>query len=154
MILIGLGNSFRRDDGVGPEILKRLPDLPSRYCEGDPLRLMAALDGLEKAAIVDAVEGCEPGTIHRWLWPEVPREHLRPRLSSHGMSLLDALRLLEQSERLPARVIVYGVEGTDFGWGEGFSEPVAAALSRLESMIREEFVPAPEIQFRDRCCRE
>ena len=138
MILIGLGNPFRRDDGVGPEVLKRLPDVPSSYCEGDPLRLMAALDGVEQACIVDALQGSVPGRIHRWIWPDIPKEFLRPRLSSHGMSLLEALRLLEQSDRLPGRVIVYGVEGEDFGWGEGFSEPVGEALSRLESMVRED----------------
>ena len=151
MILIGLGNPFRRDDGVGPEILRRLPDLPSRYCEGDPLRLMAALDGLERAVIVVAVEGEAPGRIHRWVWPEVPRESMRPRLSSHGMSLFDALRLLEQSDRLPATVVVYGLEGEDFGWGEGFSAPVGATLSRLESMVRGELLSVRDSTFSDSC---
>ena len=143
MILIGLGNAFRRDDGVGPEILRRLPDLPSRYCEGDPLRLMAALDGLERAVIVDAVEGEAPGRIHRWVWPDVPRESMRPRLSSHGMSLFDALRLLEQSDRLPATVVVYGLEG--------FSAPVGATLSRLESMVRGELLSVRDSPFSDSC---
>ena len=143
MILIGLGNSFRRDDGVGPEILRRMPDVPSRYCEGDPLRLMAALDGESSACIVDAVQGTEPGRVHRWVWPEIPREFLRPSLSSHGMSLLEALRLLEQSGRLPQRVTVYGVEGED-GWGEGFSQPVETALSRLEVMVREDLANAKQ----------
>jgi hydrogenase maturation protease len=142
VILIGLGNAFRRDDGIGTEILKRLPEVPGQYCEGDPLRLMAALDGESRALIVDAVEGSQPGRIHRWDWKHVPQEFLRPRLSSHGMSLLEALALMEQSNRLPESVVIYGVVGQDFGWGEGFSPEVASAMDGLEEAVREEFFDA------------
>lgn len=138
MILVGLGNTYRRDDGVGPALLARMKDVPSRYCEGDPLRLMAALDGEEGAILVDALEGPQPGRVHRWAWGETPTERPSPRVSSHAMSLLETLQLMENLNRLPARVVVYGLEGEDFSWGEGFSPKVEEALGLLEQRVRAE----------------
>lgn len=138
MILVGLGNSFRRDDGVGPALLQRLAQVESHYCEGDPLRLMAALDGQRGAVVVDAVSGTEPGRIHRWVWGETPPELLGPKLSSHAFSLFEALTLMENLQKLPPKVVIFGMEGEDFSWGTGFSSPVEQALSQLEILVRDE----------------
>lgn len=143
MILVSLGNIYRRDDAVGPVILERFCDCRRYHCDGDPLGLMAALEGEETALLVDAMEGEKPGRIHRWTWGETPPEKFAPRLSSHALSLFSILELLGQSNRLPRRVTVFALEGEDFSWGQGFTPEVEASLDELEKLIREDMARSP-----------
>ncbi len=72
VVVVGTGNPFRRDDGVGVAVLERLahvvPDavrLAER--DGEPTGLLGAWDGARLAVVVDAVapDGA-PGTLHRF----------------------------------------------------------------------------------------
>ena len=48
--------------------------------------------------------------------------------SSHGIGLADVLRLATILGQAPARVLVVGIEGSDFGRGVGLSAAVATAV--------------------------
>ena len=48
--------------------------------------------------------------------------------STHGISLAGVLRLARAVGRAPARVVVVGIEGDDFGKGTGLSPAVHAAV--------------------------
>jgi hydrogenase maturation protease len=140
MILVALGNIYRRDDGVGPSMIERFKDCTCYHSEGDPLGLMAALEGQDAAILVDAMEGEQPGSIYRWSWGETPPEKFAPRLSSHSLPLFSILKLMENSNKLPAKVTVFALVGQDFSWGEGFTPEVKEAMNELESQIREEMM--------------
>lgn len=133
-----MGNPYRRDDGVGPTMLERLADLPTYFCQGDPLGLMTVLDDHGTVIIIDAVLGPEPGRVHRWEWGQTPPELLASRLSSHSLPLLSTLRLMERQNRLPEHTVVYAVEAEDFSMGVGLSPAVEAVLPELERCIRQE----------------
>ena len=65
-VVIGIGNSFRRDDGVGPavaaELIGRdLDGLRVITCAAETAALLDAWDGAALAVLVDAVLGGEPG---------------------------------------------------------------------------------------------
>ncbi|MGW6543730.1 hydrogenase maturation protease, partial [Streptomyces massasporeus] len=75
--VIGVGNEFRRDDGVGCAVAARLRErAESRAfpagtvvatCDGDPARLIGLWEGAALAVVVDAAhaEPGHPGLVHR-----------------------------------------------------------------------------------------
>jgi hydrogenase maturation protease len=132
--VIGLGNEWRGDDGVGLEVARRLG---GRLLAGEPIGLVDAFEGKDEVVLVDAVSsGAEPGTIHRF---EAGTEPLPVQLfgaaSTHALGLADAVELARSLGRLPRRVLVYGVEGENFDFGAGLSPAVAAAADRLTQEV-------------------
>jgi len=74
VVVIGVGNEFRRDDGAGPAVIGQLRDLvPSGVrlviTDGEPTRLIEAWTGAVLAVVVDAVraEPSHPGRVHRFV---------------------------------------------------------------------------------------
>ena len=60
VVVIGVGNEFRRDDGAGPAVVARLRDLAPPgvrlvITDGEPTRLIDAWAGAALAVVVDAV---------------------------------------------------------------------------------------------------
>ncbi|MEU5979305.1 hydrogenase maturation protease [Streptomyces sp. NPDC047315] len=137
--IIGVGNAFRRDDGVGPAVVARLAqhhmahrppeDVTLSSSDGDPARLMALWEGRALAVIVDAVrvDGGRPGRIRRWE-PRTCPGRLPVTASTHGLGVREAVELSEALDGLPARTVVWAVEVVDVGPGPGLSPPVAAAV--------------------------
>lgn len=133
MKLVVLGNRLRRDDGLGPALLDRLgAEVEGVELGDDLLGLLDHLDG--PVVLVDAVAGQEPGRIHRWHGS--PPDGMSRCLSSHGIGLQQVLALARTTGHR-FELVVYGVEGADFGWGEGLSEPVQAAVERLLEQLRQ-----------------
>ena len=141
-LVIGLGNSYRRDDGVGPAVAERLRgrrDVEVATCEQEPSRLLDAWAGADLALVVDAVaSGAEPGTVQRFDASEraVPSSVFRG--STHAFGVGEVIELARALGRLPGRVIVYGVEGAEFAAGDGLSPAVAAAVEPLAAELIEE----------------
>jgi len=131
VVVAGVGNEHRRDDGVGPVVAARVvPLVPGVRDVGpvaDPLDLLGLWDGADLAVVIDASRsGAEPGTVGVVDIVAGP-----PRLgvtSTHGLGVDAALRLAGALGRGPRRVVVVGVEGDSFGTGVGLSAPVAAAV--------------------------
>ena len=140
--MIGVGNAYRCDDGVGPAVAERLRgrrEVEVATCEQEPSRLLDAWAGAGLALVVDAVaSGAAPGTVHRFDASEraVPAGVFRG--STHALGVGEAIELARALGRLPGRVLVYGVEGAEFGAGEGLSPAVAAAVGPLVAELIEE----------------
>ncbi len=139
-LVVGVGNPYRRDDGVGPAVVRELahqvpPDVCLREHSGEGASLMAMWEGHPWVILVDAVvSGAAPGTVHRL---EAHRQPLPASLfhgSTHAFSLAQAVELSRALGTLPPEVLIYGVEGTDFDHGMGLSPPVAAAV---ETVVRQ-----------------
>ncbi|WP_412126645.1 hydrogenase maturation protease [Streptomyces xinghaiensis] len=145
-VVIGVGNDFRRDDGVAWRVVGRLreraegsplpPGTELRECDGDPGRLIGLWEGAELAVVVDAAHAHppSPGRVHRL---ELDRRRLwrDGAASSHGLGLGEAVELSRALGTLPARLVVYAVEGADSTLGTGLSAPVAAAVEPLTARI-------------------
>lgn len=131
-MVIGVGNSFRRDDGVGPavaeEIARRaLPGVRVLLATGEPGALLDAWNGAALAIVVDAAmgDGASPGRIRRW----TPDENRPPRVvSSHAIGLPEAFALGEALGQLPDRLVGFSVDIVDAGHGLGMTADVAAAI--------------------------
>jgi hydrogenase maturation protease len=143
-VLIGVGNPYRRDDGVGPAFAAslRAHDLPGvsvLISDGEPSRLLDAWAGAGLAIVVDAVR-CEPGIpgrISRRTLHPAPAEGPPPvsQSSTHGLGVAEAVRLAQALDRLPERLVVFAVEAGDIGYGSQLSEAVAASLPDLTRAV-------------------
>ncbi len=132
-----VGNEWRRDDGVGPAVLRSLRprDGVTQDAVSHPLDLLEVWPGVDTAVVVDALPEGVPGTV-RVLELASARE--RPSrgpgvnrsrgLSSHGLGVVDAVATARLLGSAPRRVVLVGVVGEDFGHGPGFSAPVSAAV--------------------------
>jgi len=142
VIVIGIGNPWRRDDGAGLAVARLLAGTPGVDVlerEGEPASLIDAWDGADALWLVDAVSsGAAPGTVHRIdvAERELPAEFFRA--STHHLGLAEAVELARALGRLPARTVFFGIEGSSFDAGEGLSAEVAAAAPRVAEQIRKE----------------
>jgi hydrogenase maturation protease len=141
--VVGVGNSWRGDDAVGLVVARRvrdaLPGVTVVECEGEPVALLDAWEGADMAWVVDAVSsGAALGTVHRLeaSAQELPRELFRA--STHAFGLAESIELGRALGRLPARLVVFGIEGASFAAGDGLTAAVEAAAGRVVDAILEE----------------
>jgi hydrogenase maturation protease len=151
-LLIGVGNAFRGDDAVGLAVADRLRGcVPAGVevvsCELEPSRLIDAWEGAASAVVVDAVaSGGEAGAVSRFDASDAAVPARAFRSSTHAFGVGEAIELARALGRLPRRVVVYGIEGSEFAAGAGLTAPVQAAVARavpavlgdLEHLTREE----------------
>ena len=143
-LVIGLGNAFRGDDGVGRVVARRLrevalPGVTVREESGEGAALMEAWMDAGAVILVDAVQsGAAPGTIHRLDATRTPVPSRFFHYSTHAFSVAEAVELARALNQLPPRLILYGIEGGDFTAGEQLSPEVAAAVDELLPRIRQE----------------
>jgi hydrogenase maturation protease len=144
-VVIGVGNPDRGDDGVGPEVLAHLAGrVPGRVrlvhlAGADPAAIMDAWSGWERAVLVDAmVSGAAPGTVSRFDAAVGPLPAEVRLASTHVLGAEAAVEMARALGRLPARLVVYGVEGAAFGAGSGLTPAVAAAVAAATERILEE----------------
>ncbi|KOU57491.1 peptidase M52 [Streptomyces sp. MMG1533] len=147
--VIGVGNEFRRDDGVGWAVVARLrkraedrplpPGTVLATCDGDPGRLIGLWEDAALAVVVDAAHAHpgRPGRVHR-LELDAGRLEQPPTTSSHGLGLGEAVELARVLGRLPSRLVVYAAEGADGSLGTGLSPAVAAVVEPLAVSVEDE----------------
>ena len=146
-VVIGIGNPFRNDDGIGPAVAaqieeQRLPGVRVVISDGEPAGLLEAWAGADIAVVVDAIHRmpASPGRIHRLTASQL--ESGGTAASSHGFGLPDALRLGRALGRLPGRVVVFAVEAADTSAGTELSKPVATALPEVVAAVMAELKAA------------
>lgn len=145
VVVIGVGNPDRGDDGVGPEVVAHLEGgVPEgvrlvRLVGADPAGIMDAWSGAARAIVVDAmVSGAAPGTVARFDAAAGPLPAGVRLASTHAMGAAEAVELGRALGRLPQSLTVYGVEGATFSAGAGLSPRVAAAVAAAACRIVEE----------------
>jgi hydrogenase maturation protease len=143
-VVIGLGNPYMKDDGVGIQAAKQLRhlDLGAGVMVFEyqtlELSLLWQFRGASKVIIVDALKsGGRAGTVSTYVI--TPRDGPLPALSSlHALQLYDMFDLANQAGLLPCPVTIVGVEPEDCNLGEGLTEEVSAALPRVvDAVVRE-----------------
>jgi hydrogenase maturation protease len=140
LIVIGVGNPYRRDDAVGLLIARRVRDaVPASVAvleeSGEGAALMEAWRGAEIVVLCDAVRsGAEPGTIHRLEAARQPIPSGFFRYSTHAFSVAEAVEMARALGQLPPHLLIFGIEGADFAAGTELSPAVEAAA---HTVIRE-----------------
>lgn len=167
VVVIGVGNRYRGDDGVGHRVIDRLGEEveeaqsvaghPSRpptgrlertelcYSDGEASRLLEQWDGADLAIVVDAVvTGSEPGRVVV-LEAGVDDLPARAATSSHDSGLGEAWALGQALGTLPGRLLLVGVEAQSVHDGEGLTEAVYAALPTAHRLVRAAIATAPPV---------
>ncbi len=146
IVIIGVGNEYRGDDGAGIAVAHRLRALfPSDVTileeSGEGAALIQAWQGAAWVILVDAVRsGASPGMIHRLdaRAASVPTGLFH--YSTHAFSVAEAVELARSLDQLPLHLVVYGIEGTNFAAGVGLSlsveQAVEAVVERAADEIR------------------
>jgi hydrogenase maturation protease len=147
IVVIGVGNEFRGDDGAGCEVLARLHgrlpgDVRLVLSDGEPASLLEAWTGAAVAIVADAVAGgpAPAGTVQRLVIRQATgidglADGEAGIASSHGLGVETAVGLASALGRLPPMLIVHCIKGADFSQRQGLSEPVAAAIGSLADAI-------------------
>ena len=141
LLVAGVGNVLRGDDGFGPAVTELLDDLPDGVevietgIGGIALlqELMAGCDGL---VLIDAVDqGEAPGTVIL-MRPDIPEAVHVP-----DIHLANPDRVLSMAKTigcLPERVIIVGCQVSSVDTlGEGLSPEVERALAIAVKKIKE-----------------
>jgi hydrogenase maturation protease len=143
-LVIGIGNLLRGDDGVGRFVAQRLaerniPGVRVLEHEGEMTWLMEAWAGADAVFVVDAVSSkSTTGTVRRFDAAQQTLEGQSLRNSSHAFGLREAVELARAWNRLPRRLIIYGIVGKSFDLGAELSPRVRQAVPRVADRIAAE----------------
>jgi hydrogenase maturation protease len=146
IVLIGVGNPFRGDDGVGRAVVQQLraavpPGVIVMEETGDGAELLSAWEKADCVILVDAVQsGASPGTLHRLDALNEKLPSWFSHASTHAFGIAEAIELARSMGDLPANLIVYGIEGLDFSAGTELSPEVAAEVPAAASLILKEIL--------------
>ena len=141
MLILGCGNPDRSDDAAGLLVARRLRELGIQAHElgGDGLALIDAWSGWADVIVVDAMmSGAPPGTITVWDARTSPFPVGQFRCSTHALGATEAIELARALDRLPCKLIVFGIEGIRFDCGGSPSAEVTEAIERLAQHIAKE----------------
>jgi hydrogenase maturation protease len=141
ILVIGVGNEYRSDDAAGLVVARRLRRLSLGNItvieeSGEGTDLMESWKGADTVIIVDAASsGAKPGTIHRIdaRAQRIPTGLLR--YSTHAFSVGEAVELARAMNRLPPRMVVYGIEGERFDEGTVLSRAVQGSVDTVVDLV-------------------
>lgn len=141
VLVIGVGTDYRRDDRIGLMVARnikslQLPSVTVVEESGEGVALMDAWAHAENVIVIDAVSsGAAPGTIVRFDTnaESVPSKYFR--YSTHEFGVAEAVELARVLHQIPMRLILYGIEGADFGWGDEISSEVKKASEEVMSLL-------------------
>ncbi len=135
VVIVGVGNILRGDDGLGPMLVERLKAKVRAVCINAGSALENYLGKIVKAQpdtvlLIDAVHlGLEPGAYEMLETAEIEQAGL----STHDISprlLLDLLGM-----RIKGKILLLGVQPQQLGLGDGLSWRIRETLHELEQRI-------------------
>jgi hydrogenase maturation protease len=141
VLVVGLGNPDRGDDGVGPIVVEKLVGLlPTDVAVAPPgadvLTLMMEWADFDAVVFVDAAAPLTtPGGIHCFNPANTELLQYRRAASSHGLGLAEAIGLSRVLRQAPRNIIVFAVEGASFAAGASMAPEVAAAAAEVADRV-------------------
>jgi len=149
-IVIGVGNAFRSDGGVGIVVARALtrrapPRILVAEATGEGTAMMDLWKGYDSVIVIDAARsGSAPGTVFRL----DPHEQMIPprffAYSTHVFSVAEAVEMARTLASLPPRFVLFAIEGEEFGRGTELTPKVREAAERVTGLVLEELgAPRP-----------
>lgn len=161
MIIIGIGQSLRGDDGAGlaavqlwQRIYPSSANHPSVHVELAELPGLSLLDGIlgaDATILVDAVRsGEKPGKLH-WISEGDLAAFEAGSNSAHGMGVAETLAMGRRlyPEEMPSSVIIIGIEAGNVGLGETLSPEVRQTLPQAAEWIEYQLQSWLNREFRE-----
>jgi hydrogenase maturation protease len=145
-LIIGVGQPLRGDDAAGLLVARAVreravsrPRPPVRVIEhaAEGSSLLEVWEGANAVVLIDAAcSGAPVGSVRRLdaSAAAIAAPVLRSG-STHAFGLSEAIELGRALGRLPARVVVYAIEGIRFDLGEEISAPLRSAIAPLAQAV-------------------
>jgi len=139
--VIGLGNTLRRDDGIGVIILESL--LNNYRRQGidylnfgiSSFDLIHRLQDYDFALLIDGIaSGLAAGELKIFSLDEASFVKEDGAVSSHELNLKDIFRLTRDLG-IKAKIYVAGIQVQDIGFGESLCKPLKDKLPELTKQI-------------------
>jgi hydrogenase maturation protease len=143
MLVIGVGNPYREDDGVGRWVAQhlrsfRVPGLTIIEHDGEGTALMQVWAGWDNVLVVDAMRsGAPQGTLTQI---DARAQSVPVRLfhTTHSFGVAEAVELARALGELPDRLRIYGIEGGRYGEGCALTPAVLATAQAVVRLIVQE----------------
>ncbi|MHA1940495.1 MAG: hydrogenase maturation protease [Candidatus Hodarchaeales archaeon] len=150
LIVLGIGNSLRMDDGAGIRVVESLSkdknlknlDIEFSYLNTGGLEILDVIDGFERAIIVDAAsmadQGLKPGEFYHLTNLHDLTTTERGGISSHGVSVFDVLKYGEiGGYQIPNPIEIYGIQIKETGFvSEDLTPEVARGVNKLVTLLK------------------
>lgn len=157
--IIGCGNLTRGDDGIGPEVIRRLAnrdfaaDARVRLLDAgtDGMGVMFAARGCRTLVLIDACRsGAEPGAVFEVPGAELKQQY-EPSMNLHDFRWEHALFAGQKiyGEQFPEDVTVFLVEAATLDFGVELSphaqRGAAIAADRIAALVRSRCSPEEHV---------
>ena len=142
--IIGLGNPLRRDDAVGLLLLQYLQQNKKNlsntidFIDGGTsgMKLLHLLKNYETVLLLDAVDfKGKPGEIKQFTIDEIKNQKIQIFLSTHEPDFLTVYALLKKLDKVPNRLVIFGVQPKDLSFGTGLSHEIHCVIPSLQKQI-------------------
>ena len=155
ILIAGIGNSFRSDDKAGLLVCDLVSDaltgtpfnalIDIKRLSGEGAELMDEWQGYDAVYIADASQIFgNPGKVTRIDASTTPLQQDYFHYSSHNFSLAEAVELARHLDRLPPKLIVFAIEGLNFGFGVELSYEVQVSCMNVARNILNEIFYVPD----------
>ncbi|MGA2516463.1 MAG: hydrogenase maturation protease [Thermodesulfobacteriota bacterium] len=143
ILIIGIGNLLRRDEGIGVHVIERmealeLPDHVELLDIGtSTMDLISYLEGVRKLVVIDAMKaGGIPGTIYKCRPEDLLPAEDGP-ISLHEIGLIETLDMAKK-KGLEMDTVIFGVEPKVLDWGMELSDEVKSKIPAIiEAVLKE-----------------
>ncbi|WP_438444749.1 HyaD/HybD family hydrogenase maturation endopeptidase [Gorillibacterium sp. sgz5001074] len=140
--VIGIGNTLYTDEGIGIHVLPLLRGALAEtegveIVEGstDGIRLLGPVEEAECLIILDAVNGGQPpGSLYELRDEAIPA-YCGAKMSVHQLGFQEVLFAARIRDRLPSRMVLFGVQPGSLEFGIGLSPAGEAALVPLMERV-------------------
>lgn len=147
IMIIGIGNPFRSDDGVGWRVVEQLEgklnsSIMLSKQRGDIVELLEAFAQYKTVFLIDA---CSSKSF-KSAWQRIdfyrePLEIESHQTSTHGLNISQAIALAKNLDQLPQKLIIYAIAGDCYQMGDTLSPAVAQAAEEVvEALLNEKSI--------------
>jgi len=136
VVLMGMGNELRGDDGLGSYLARSLKGKVSAAvldCGEVPESYTDKIkdENPETISIIDALDfGAQPGSLGIFKPEDIKDE---PRISTHKLPFKVLAQYLKEETK--AEIILIGVQPKNIGFGEKMSEEVTQSANLLVDLL-------------------
>ena len=143
-IIVGIGNEWRGDDGIGSKIVNWLKENVAGndyLIESDLFSLLDVFEKYQYVVVVDAVNmGEQPGVVKAFTPTEAKLIIKNNSTSTHGFGLAEIIKLAE-SLQLNINLQIIGIQVDDVAFGNELSSVLEQRWEMIVSRVQELISP-------------
>ncbi len=142
LAIIGLGNTLRRDDGIGIHVLALLQEKLKNQNISllnfgiASYGLVNYINNFNKVLLIDAIDAdLKPATLRIFKLDEASYQTREKKVSSHELSLGDLLNLYK-ALGISSEVQIAGIQVKDISYGLEMTKELESAKTRIAEEIQ------------------